>query len=231
MKRTALAGGLSLILFALAGIAWFALEAVPVGLGFEDTDDPAVSVAFLRDHAVVWAQAGLALFGMAAGLLVASLAVADLLALRAGGLALRAVTVVGVLSATFLFGQGVLRNSALPILHIDGLSAASGEAAYLAVQMAGVHGFAQGGILAFSAWAVGISVIGLRSRSIPVWLGVLGVIPAFRIVASLLGPHGVSTDALWVVYMASIIGTLLWCLAFGAVLMFGALRRARTLTE
>lgn len=219
MSRTDTAGGLALILFALAGVAWFALEVVPVGLGFEDTDDPAVSIAFLREHSVVWAQSGLALFAMAGGLLVASLAVAEVLAGRAGTLAVRAVTVIGLVSATFLFGQGVLRNSALPILYIDGIATAWGEAAYLAVQMAGVHGFAQGGILAFSIWAVGISLIGLRSRSIPVWLGLLGVIPGFRIVASLLGPFGFSDDALWVVYMGSIVGTLMWCLAFGVVLL------------
>lgn len=57
-------GAVSLIGFAVGGIAWFALELVPPGLGFEDTDDPATSLRFLREHAEVWAQAGVVLILM-----------------------------------------------------------------------------------------------------------------------------------------------------------------------
>jgi len=57
--------GLSTIAFALAGIAWFALEITPPGLGFEDTDNPAVMLGFVRAHPDIYVNAGLALILMA----------------------------------------------------------------------------------------------------------------------------------------------------------------------
>jgi len=63
-------GGVALILFAIAGIGWVALELTPPRLGFSDTDDPAVSLDFLRDHGIVYAYAGLTLFTMAVSLLI-----------------------------------------------------------------------------------------------------------------------------------------------------------------
>ena len=58
---TARLGALSVIVFALAGIAWFALESTSPRLGFEDTDSPAVMIRFIRAYPGVFVQAGMAL--------------------------------------------------------------------------------------------------------------------------------------------------------------------------
>lgn len=91
-RWTARFGALAIIVFALAGIAWFALELAPVRLGFEDTDDPAVSLRFLREHQDIYIQAGIVLILMAISLTVATFAVWDVLAPRADALAIRAAT-------------------------------------------------------------------------------------------------------------------------------------------
>ena len=54
---TARLGALSVIVFALAGIAWIALESTPPRLGFEDTDNPSVMVEFIRAHPEVFVRA------------------------------------------------------------------------------------------------------------------------------------------------------------------------------
>ena len=82
---TARLGALSVIVFALAGIAWFALESTPPRLGFEDTDNPAVMVEFIRAHPEVFVQAGMALILMAVSLTIAVLSVAEVIGTRSGG--------------------------------------------------------------------------------------------------------------------------------------------------
>lgn len=216
------AGGIALVIYAVASVAWFALELTPPGLGFEDTDNPAVSLDFLREHGITYAYAGLALFTMAAGLLVGSLAVSDRLAQPPPSLAARATSAVGLAAALFFFGHGVLRNSAGPLLHVEGLNPSWGESAYLAVQMVGIHGFAQGGLVAFSAWAVLVSYLGWRTGAIPGWIALLALLPAFRLATSLLGPFHVLDrfeDTLWIASMASIIGSMFWPLALGLWLL------------
>lgn len=56
MQRTMHAAGLSVLVFGLAGIAFFALVLVPVALGYEDTDDPALMLAFTRAYPKVFVQ-------------------------------------------------------------------------------------------------------------------------------------------------------------------------------
>lgn len=217
-------GGIALIIFATAGVAWFALELTPPRLGFADTDDPAVSLDFLRQHGITYAYAGLALITMAASLLVGVLVVSDRLVPSASSLATRATAAFGLTSALFYFGHGVLRSSVGPMLYIEELDPAWGQSAYLTVQMAGLHGFAQGAILAFSAWAVLVSVIGARYRTIPRWVAILGIFPAFRLVTSLLGPVGVLEgvgDIVWVLSMGAIIGSMIWPLSLGLWLLLG----------
>lgn len=221
--RHARIGGIALVVFAGATIAWFALELSPPRLGFDDTDNPALSLDFLRAHGIVYAYAGLALFTMAGALLVASSVVADHLASLNRGLASRIIAGVGLTAAIFFFGHGVLRSSWMPLLYIEGLDPAWGQAAYLTVQTAGIHGFAQGGIVAFSAWAILVSFVGVQSGTVPRWVAVLAILPAFRLVTSLLGPLGVLEgfdDALWIAYMAAIVGSMLWPLALGLWLLF-----------
>ena len=224
MWSTARFGALSLIVFAIAGIAWFALELAPPLLGFEDTDDPSVSLQFLREHSDIYVLAGIVLILMAITLTVATFAVSDVAAPRSNSLALRSTSAFGLFSAAFFFAHGAVREGAGPLLYIDSLNHDWGQAAYLAVQMVGIHGFAQAAIFGLCTWAVGISLICLRSKAIPLALCALGALPAFRLMSALLGPLGVLPDGLWFLSMASIPGVMLWCLILGIVL----LRKAST---
>lgn len=212
-------GALSVAAFALAGIAWFALEIAPPALGFENTDSPAVMLPFLRQHSELSVYAGIALIVMAITLVVATLAVSDALAPRADSLAIRSTSALGILSAAFFLMHGVIHSAAEPLLFIDDLNHAWGEAAYVTVQIMGIHGFAQAGSLALCLWAVGISLIGLRTRALPLVLCLLGVIPALRLLGLLGGPLGVLPDVLWIVFMLAIPGVMLWCLFLGLVLL------------
>ena len=216
---TARFGALSIILFALAGIAWIALELAPPILGFADTDDPSVSLQFLREHSDIYVQAGILLILMAITLTIATFAVSDVAAPRSNSLALRSTSAFGLFSAAFFLGHGALREGAGPLLYIDSLNHDWGQTAYLAVQMVGIHGFAQAAVLALCTWAVGISLIGLRTKAIPLALCALGAFPAFHLVAALLGPLGLLPGGLWILSMASIPGVMVWCLILGIVLL------------
>jgi hypothetical protein len=50
LRSTTRIAAISTIVFALAAIVWFVLEGTPPRLGFEDTDDPAIMVGFIRQH-------------------------------------------------------------------------------------------------------------------------------------------------------------------------------------
>lgn len=56
----------------------------------------------------------------------------------------------------------------------------------------------------------------------------LGVLPGYRILSGLLGPVGLlpDLDVLWIVSIASIFGTFLWCLFLGLVLLRRGFRAA-----
>jgi len=210
--------GLAVITAGLAGVIWFYLESAPPRLGFDDTDSPLVSLRYLQIHHVIYAQAGLALFILAIALIVATHAVGDVLASRADPLALRVVATFGLFSAAFFFMHGVLRLGVLPILYMQSLREEWGQMAYLVGQFTGIHGFAQAGITTLCVWAVGTSLIGVRTRALPIGLCVLGLVPGFRLLG-ILGPFGVTPDGLWIFFMASIVGAMLWCMALGVVLV------------
>jgi hypothetical protein len=59
------------ILAGIAGLGWFWMELAPQWTGFEDTDDPAISLQFLGMHPDAWTRAGL-LLGIAALFLIAT---------------------------------------------------------------------------------------------------------------------------------------------------------------
>jgi hypothetical protein len=207
--------------FALAGIAWLVLEGTPQRLGFEDTDDPAVMVSFVRQHPDVFVQAGTMLVLMAISLAVAVTAVEELLRPRSPGVGLRSTSAFGLFAAGFfLFGGAIRIGSSGPLLHMAGLREAWGEGAYVAAQVAS-QAVLIGGLFAVCLWAVGLSVIGLRTKVLPLVLCALGILPAFRIVSGLLGPLNLLPDIelLWLFSIASIFGTVLWCLVLGMVLL------------
>ena len=151
-------------------------------------------------------------------------------AARVGTLTLRTTLAFGFMAAAAFFMHGVLRFSVEPLLYIDKLDHAWGEAAYLVLQMVGIHGFAQAGIFALCLWVVGLSAIGARTRTLPLALCVVGIVPAFRIAGLFLGPLGLLgslSDGLWVVSMLSIPGVMLWCALLGIVMLW----RSRRLEE
>ncbi len=66
---------------------------------------------------------------------------------------------------------------------------------------------------------------GARSRTLPLALCWLAIVPALRI-ATIAGPLGLAEgagDVLWIVFMAAIPGTMLWIVGLGLLLI----RRAR----
>lgn len=229
MRSSAAAGGIAGIVFGVAGLAWTVLQFAPVSLGFEDTDNPAVSLAYLRVHFDHYLQQGLAMFVMALALTVLVFAVWDLLAGRIGSLGLRTVSAFGLMAAGSFFLVGVMRYSVLPLLHIDGLDSSWGETAYLVQQVAGTQGFGQAGIFTMCAWAVGVGVLGYRSRAVPRWLALLALLPALRLLGG-VGP--ILVDAmpgeLWIVFMVAIPGSLIWFILLGAVLLRRGLRSTRS---
>ncbi|WP_296664356.1 DUF4386 family protein [Demequina sp.] len=219
MKR--LTAGIATLAFGLIGFAWTVVEAMPPLLGFEDTDDPAVMVAFLREHSYLYRVSGVLLLAMSLSLTVAVLAVFERFAATTSrSLGLRVATAFGLFAAALFVPHGALRlASASTLLHVDRIDSGWGESAYLAVQMVGTQALGAGGIVAMCAWAVGLSVLGFRARTLPRWLCVLGVVPAFRILVGFGGVFGFDSSLVWILYMLAIPGTTVWLVAFGIVLM------------
>ncbi|SDK07837.1 hypothetical protein SAMN05216282_102336 [Cryobacterium psychrotolerans] len=232
-NRAALrAGGMAVVIAGLGGITWFTLELLPPVLGFDDTDNPAVSLDYLRQYPQFYPLAGVVLFIMAVAFVVASFAVSDALAPRTSSITRRSLSALGLMSAAFLFMHGVLRESLGPLLYIDGMNSGWGESAYLTLQMLGTHGFAQASLLTLCVWAVGISVAGARSHALPIWLCVLGVVTGLRLVMLITGPllTAASIDLpafLWLGSMALIPLGMLWWLALGVVLLVKSRRNLR----
>lgn len=226
MRSSAAAGGIAAIVFGLAGLVSTGLQLAQQTLGFEDTDSPAVNLAYLRDHLENYVQQGLVMFVMAVALAILVFAVWDVLAGRSGSLALRTVSSIGLVAAACFFLFGVLRYGVRPLLYIDSLNPSWGESAYLVQQIAGVHGFAAAAILTMCGWAVGVGVMGYRSGALPRWLCLLALIPALRLL-SILGPllpPDALPDGLWIVLVVAIPGSTVWFVLLGAVLLRRGLR-------
>lgn len=221
--------GVAPIVTGLSGLAWTWAELAPQRFGFEDTDDPAVSLAFIAAHPEEYAQAGLFLMVTSIGLVATVLGAVRHAAkpapasgppgLETDGdhvpIGLGVATFVGLVGAAFLFGMAVLRMAGGPLLYVNQLNPAWGEAAYLAVQFVGVHLLAQGGILALCAWIIAIAVRGARGGPISRLLAVLALIPAIRLLA-FAAPLGLLPEELWVVFMLAIPGAFVWLILLGA---------------
>ena len=218
------AGGIAVVIAGLGGLTWFALELLPPVLGFDDTDNPAVSLDYLRQYPQFYPLAGVVLFTMAIAFVVASFAVSDALAPRTSSITRRSLSALGLISAAFLFMHGVLRTSVGPLLYIDGMNSRWGESVYLTIQMLGTHGFAQASLLTLCVWSVGISVAGARSHVLPIWLCVLGIVTGLRIVMLIAGPLLTATsidlpEIVWLSSVALIPLGMLWWLGLGVVLL------------
>jgi hypothetical protein len=215
-------GGIAIIVFAAAFLSFIALEMSRSTLGFEDADNPAVSMDFLSQHSNIYTLSGIASVVMAIALTVAvtSSTMAKPLAMTSSFE--KTSMVFGLFSAAFFFGQGVLRVQAPgTLLHMEGLQRDWGLAGYLSVQMAGAQGFGSAGGFALSIWAVGICLANLWGRRFPLWLSVLGVAPATYLLVGLFGPLASFSDIVYMLYLGGIIGLLIWCLVYGIVQLRG----------
>lgn len=221
MKDTARIGGVALIGFALAFVAVFALESWRVSLGFDDGDNPEQSVTFIQQYGRIYEVSGIAQIAMTVALTVGSLAVAELFRPSAPSLAVKSITAFALFSAVTYFLNGALRLAAArPLLYIDGLHHEWGVTAYLIVQMVGVQGFAQAAIVNFSFWAIGVSILNARIPLFPRAFSLLGLFPAFHLFVGLFGPFlGTALDGLFILYVVSIFGAVLWCFVLGILLV------------
>jgi hypothetical protein len=220
MSRWFHAARLAPLLAGLAGIGWFVAELAPQGYGFADTDDPSVSLGFVAAHPTDWALAGALLIAASVALIVTVIALGDRLAAAAPDttgspdVAGRTATVLGLMAAAFLFGHGVIRMGAGPLLYVYGLDAGWGETAYLVTQFVGVHLLGQGGSLLLAAWIVTLASLGVRRGIVPVPLALLAAIPGVRLLA-FLGPWSVLPDELWIVFMAAVPAAFVWLVLVG----------------
>lgn len=227
MRRTTIVAGAAAVGVGLLGIVWFGLYLAQPMLGFADTDDPALGVRFVRAHPDVFTWTGTALMLTSIVLTIAVTSLAATARQERGSWPVRAASVFGLFAAFCFLVFGVMRIGAVgPLLHIASLDAAWGETAYLVVQMAGVQGVLPAGLLSLALWATGLSLIGLRTRLIPLAVCVFGLVPAIHVVGRLVSELGVLPDEAWLLMIASIPGTLLWCLLLGAGLLIRGLRMA-----
>ncbi len=226
MRRTTIVAGLAAVGVGLLGIAWFALYLAQPMLGFEDTDDPALGVRFVRAHPDVFTGTGTVLILTSIVLTIAVTSLAATSRQERGSWAVRSASAFGLFAAFSFLMFGAMRIGAVgPLLYIASLDQAWGETAYLVVQMAGVQGVMPAGLLALSLWAVGLSLIGIRTRLVPIVISALGIIPAIHVVGRLVGELGVLPDEAWLLMILSIPGTLVWCLLLGVGLLIRGLRR------
>jgi hypothetical protein len=225
MRRTTIVAGTAALGVGLLGIAWFALYLAQPLLGFGDTDDPALGVRFVGAYPEVFGATGTLLVVTSIVLTVAVTSLAATVRQEHRSWALLSASAFGLFAAFAFLVFGTLRIGAVgPLLHIASLGAAWGETAYLVVQMAGVQGVFAVGLLALAVWAVGLSLVGLRTRVIPVAVCVLGIIPAIHVAGRLVGHLGVLPGEAWLLQIASIPGTLVWCLLLGIGLLIRGVR-------
>lgn len=59
----------------------------------------------------------------------------------------------------------------------------------------------------------------MRFDVFPVWLSVLGVVPATLLLLGFFGPLVDLHQSLYLVCIASIFGVMLWCIGFGLVML------------
>ncbi|MBG6226322.1 hypothetical protein IWX63_002912 [Arthrobacter sp. CAN_A2] len=95
--------------------------------------------------------------------------------------------------------------------------------AYLTLQMMGTHGFPAAGLIMLGIWSAGICVAGAHSHSLPMWLCVVGLVAALRLVMLMAGPlmtaAAIDLPGMWLASIALIPLGMLWWAALGVVLL------------
>lgn len=199
-----------------ASIAEFAPGAEVRG----DGDNPADSLRYLAEasRSYLWSGALMALGGGA-------LVVGAVGRLRARGghpssMLAHVSLVFSIISGGLLIGAGVIRMQATgTVPHIASLNPEWGEAAYLAVQMAGTQGLMSAGIFTFLAVAIALSIAEWRTRMrAPLIAAALPAIALSVLLSDLLVPGFESfvIDGVFLVYVgATLLGIPLWCAVYG----------------
>lgn len=215
--------GITLLLCGLALAAVSALE-FAAGEGRGDGDNPAESLRYFEDFGDLYSYSGLAL--VVAGVLLVASTIGIYRVIGSTSIPFSTASVFALIAGGLLLAGGVLRMQAIgTVPHIANLDQSWGEAAYLAVQMAGTQGLISSGMIAVAAWLVALGIVFARRR---MWLTVAStVFPATVLLILALDLalpwlDESNLDGLFVVYIASsIIGIPLCCLWFGVSLMVG----------
>ena len=161
MASSSPAGALATIAAGLAGLAWLVVYLTPVTLGFDDTDNPATSLRFLREHPESYQLMGMILILFGVVLTVAVLNASDTLAARGGRLVVRSTTAFGLIAAALFFLYGVIVSAVHRCSTSIRWQASWRRATYLVVQFVGSSHVRPGAITALAGWAVAICLIGL----------------------------------------------------------------------
>ena len=214
-----LAPGIALIVCALALAAVSVLELAP-GDARGDGDNPADSLKYLAEFGLLYSYSGLALVVGGVALVVGVVGVRHLMGQQS--LAFAAASTFGMLGGGFLVVAGVMRmqaNGTVP--HIAGLDQDWGEAAYLAVQMAGTQGLLSAGMLATAAWFVAFGlVLWRRGVRVPAFAAALPAVVLLILLGDLALPFVVAPDSLFVVYiLAIVVGVPICSLVYGLALL------------
>lgn len=226
MARLLAAERLAPVLAGVAGLAWFWFELAPQRTAFQDTDDPAMGLAFINAHPTAWPLAGVAL-GIAAVALVATVLAMRLRlshadhpsgqSERGAGVGVDTVAGVGLVAAAMLFGMAAVRMSGGPVRYVQGLDQAWGEAAYLVTQFVGLQALVTGGFVLLELWLVGVAWMGARRGLVPRPVAILAVLPAIRLVG-VLGPFGIEAEGLWPLLILAMPATFAWLALLGVTL-------------
>lgn len=224
------AAGIALALSGIATVLASVIEFAPGNLARGDGDNPADSLAYLNEHGTSYSYSGLALVIGGALLVVAVVGIYRITAHMAS-LAYSATSVFGVLAGGFLVVAGVMRMQAVgTVPHIQSLNESWGEAAYLAVQMAGTQGLLSAGVMALAAWLVSLTVLFAMCRLwAPVAFGVFPLIVLLVLATDLIFPtlaESSSSEILFLAYIAALaFGMPLCSAACGIALSLPQVRR------
>ena len=215
-------GGGALVVFSLSSVALIALDNLRSGLGFEDADNPALSIRFLQQRLDIFTYTGIINVVMGVSLALAAIALWEIFS-KEQSLLLKSGTLAGFAASAFFFVNGVLRIQAPgTLLHMAGFDAGWGIAGYLALQIVGTQGLASAGGFAFAIWVICIGIVNFRSRVFWVgfsWLGILA--GTGMLFSAFFGPLLPNSGFIYPVYIASILSVLIvWSLAVGISLLF-----------